>query len=91
MLKRVHMALAILMLIALAVVFFAPSVDLEPSALRAWRAAALIFFAIFVAAHVLLRFNGPQFRQCGFLEHRHPNSSSPSRLDLFDLHCGLLC
>jgi hypothetical protein len=52
--RYIQIAVVILLLVALVVVLAAPSLDLEPTALRAVRAAALLFFALFCAAHVLL-------------------------------------
>jgi hypothetical protein len=45
---------AVVLLLALLVVFFAPAVDLEPTALRAYRVAVMMLLAIFLAGHVLL-------------------------------------
>jgi hypothetical protein len=45
---------AVVLLLALLVVFFAPAVDLEPTALRAYRVAVLMILAIFFAGHALL-------------------------------------
>ena len=46
MLRRPHFWLALVALLAVIVVFIAPSVDLEPGALRAWQAACAIFLAM---------------------------------------------
>ena len=47
--------LVILLLLVILMVFIAPSVDLEPSALRAIKAAAVIFMGIVVAARFVIR------------------------------------
>jgi len=82
------------LLLTLMVVFFAPSVNLEPSALRAVRQAAIFFFAIFVASHCLISrisslFFLLLFRQFSKVEIE--NTGFYSEPSLIDLNCSRLC
>ena len=90
MAKRTRALLTLWLLLVLAAVFFAPSVDLEPTALRALRAAALIYLAIFVASHIFLAL------PVSGLESRWPLRPSatfivPEDSSLLDLYCSRLC
>ena len=76
-----------LLLLAVAVVFFAPSVDLEPTALRASQAAQALQMAIVSAALVfsaLVSFVGFSFR-------RSLESGLAVDSDLLVLNCTRLC
>lgn len=46
MLRKQYTWLAIIAIIAVLIIFIAPSVDLAPTALRAWGTACAVFFAI---------------------------------------------
>lgn len=49
---RLRVLLGFIILIAVLIVFIAAFVDLEPKALRAWRAALAVFLAIVMLAQV---------------------------------------
>jgi hypothetical protein len=53
MFRRSHIFLAVVLILAIAIVFIAPSVDLAPTALRAWQAACAFFLAIAAAAQLI--------------------------------------
>ncbi|HEY1262238.1 MAG TPA: hypothetical protein VGF06_01875 [Terriglobales bacterium] len=84
--------LVLLLLVIVVALFLAPTVDLEPTALRASRAAAMLFLAIFFAAHltvghgssapVLGRRHGPGWNE------KLISCAPPS---LVDLYCSRLC
>lgn len=46
MIRKPHVWIALLVLVAIAIIVIAPSVDLAPAALRAWQAACAIFVAM---------------------------------------------
>lgn len=90
--KRIYIVLTLLLLLALAAVFLAPSVDLEPSALRAARAAAILFLSIFIASHLLLALASNPLQECrAVFERRDSDSTVTSDLSLLDLYCTRLC
>ena len=53
MLRKRHFWLAIIALLAVVVIFIAPSVDLAPTVLRAWQATCAIFLAMAIASRTL--------------------------------------
>lgn len=63
MLHRPHIWLVIAVLVAIAIVFVAPSLNLAPTALRAWRAVCAIFLAI-AALQVVAQFSVCDVRWC---------------------------
>jgi len=88
MTKTSHSVVATLLVLVVAVVFFAPSTDLEPSALRALQAARALQLALVSAAlslSVLLCF------ACFFLVRERSDSPLPSDDDLITLNCARLC
>ncbi|HSS99074.1 MAG TPA: hypothetical protein VLK33_18695 [Terriglobales bacterium] len=91
--RKICVVLAILLLLVLAAVFIAPSVDMEPSALRAIRAAVLFFFAILLAARLLIQVCDHRLSfELSTLHDLEPlNSSPPSDQNLLTLNCVLLC
>lgn len=90
--SKANLLLVIVLLLVLGAVFFAPSVNLEPTALRAERAAAILFLAIFIASHF---FAGPcptlMFRKCGICAGENPNPTLDNPSGLIDLYCARLC
>ena len=90
--RKICVVCTIVLLLVVAAVFFAPSVDLEPSALRAIRAAVLFFFAILVVARLLIQvYHHLLPVELGVHEHPPLESPRPPDLNLLDLHCSLLC
>jgi predicted membrane-bound spermidine synthase len=88
--RRIYILLALLVMISVAVVFFAPSVDLEPTALRAAQAAELVLLAIasvgiLITAHLPVLMTRPREREdlVLIILGREPN--------LVDLNCTRLC
>jgi quinol-cytochrome oxidoreductase complex cytochrome b subunit len=87
-----HILLVLVLLVVLAVVFFAPSMHLEPTALRAARDAAMVFLAIFIAAHLFVSALGlaaPWDHSFFAREASSPGLSAQS--SLIDLYCARLC
>lgn len=87
------MVLTVLLLLAVVAVFLAPAVDLEPTALRAMRAAVLFFFAILIAARFSIQICRHYLKPESSIVHDHQPSESPRPpdLNLFDLYCTHLC
>lgn len=88
MTKTGHLLVAIFLVVLVAVVFFAPSADLEPSALRASQAARALLLALVSAAltlSVLLRF------ACFCFLREGSESPLPNDGDLITLNCARLC
>ena len=52
MLRKRYTWLAVIVIVAIAIVLIAPSVDLAPTALRAWQAACAIFLGMAAMLHV---------------------------------------
>ncbi|MGH9514431.1 MAG: hypothetical protein ACRD3P_02000 [Terriglobales bacterium] len=53
MLRNKYAWLAVIAIIVVAIVFIAPSVDLQPTALRAWQAACAVFVGIAITLHTI--------------------------------------
>ena len=83
--------LVVLLLLTLAVVFFAPSMHPEPTALRAARQAALIFLAIFAAARLASFYLANRIWSFEFPHLLDPDSVSEDYSGLLDLNCSRLC
>ena len=86
--------LGVALLIAVLIIFIAPSVDLEPSALRASRAATEIFLGMVLAARLALRIPQPLvLRETGswLLHLQVPDISTAGDSQLFDRLCVRLC
>jgi len=84
--------LAVLLILALAVVFLAPSVNLEPTALRAARAAAMVFLGIFVAGHSLAAsVLSIKSQPAAFCQRETASPIAHSEVSLIDLLCSRLC
>lgn len=87
-----HILLVVVLLVALAVVFFAPSMHLEPTALRAARDAAMVFLAIFVAAHLFVSaFSLAAPWEHGFFSWEASSPGLSGQSSLIDLYCSRLC
>lgn len=77
-----------LLLIAVLVVFLAPSIDLAPTALRASRAAKMVLIALAAAALTL----GPLFPVAAFSVSPESKDSYHTAIDdLVTLNCTRLC
>ena len=92
MAKNIQLLIVALLLLVLAIVIFVPSLGLEPTALRAARAAALLFFAMFSAARLFLC-SCPSLppRNSACSEFGGPNAEYLSRLGLCGLRVVLRC
>ena len=87
-----YVLLVLVLLVVLAVVFFAPSMHLEPTALRAARHAAMVFLAIFVAAHLFFSaFSLAAPRELGFFAREASAPGLSGHSSLIDLYCSRLC
>lgn len=86
---RIQLGLVIVLLFTVLVVFISPAVDLEPTALRAARAANLVFFALVQAgcaiAGLLQTSLSPFARISPFW------ALLSSSTDLVDVNCVRLC
>lgn len=85
--KLLQRVFIVLLLVAVAVVFFAPSVDLEPTALRASQAAQALQVALISAALVLCGLLG----FVGFLSLCSLHFCLGADCDLVALNCARLC
>lgn len=88
MLHRRYTWLVVIAIIAVAVVFVAPSVDLQPTALRAWQAACAMFVAIAMTVHTPASYDPrtqPFFTKVSSRWRKHGPVVSPH------LTCILLC
>lgn len=89
MAKGLKLTTAFVLLVSVLGVFVAPSVDLEPSALRAARAALMTMLAIANAAAVILTLVVPALHaQSALIPHAtilHRDSG------ILDLDCARLC
>ena len=89
--RTLRVLLAFIVLIAVLVIFIAPFVDLEPTALRAWRAALALLLAIVMLSHVVHKFLPPAVLS-GMRTERNRRSSQVRQQDgLFEPNCVLLC
>jgi hypothetical protein len=90
-LRKVRVLIALVVLIGILVIFIAPFVDLEPTALRAWRSALAILLTIVMLSHVIHSF----LRAEVFFGTRPERKGRSSRVRhegrLFKLNCALLC
>jgi hypothetical protein len=90
--KNTCVVLTLLLVLAIAIIFIAPSVDLEPSALRAWRAAVLVFLAIIIAVQVLSGiYYSSLLKICSLCAPESSRLCCSSELSLLDLCCARLC
>ena len=90
--RKIQILLAVVIILTVATVLIVPSVDLDPSALRSVRAAALIFFAIFIAGNCLTgRCSAQYLKSISSLEQENIGQIVLSVTNLLDLHCSLLC
>jgi hypothetical protein len=85
-LRAVRVAVSVLLLLAVTSIFLLPSVDLDPTTLRAARFSALLFMAIVAGASVLNSLLIPLHSPLGT-----PVGSSPPLTDLIDFTCSRLC
>ena len=88
LLRKPQFWLVVIALLAVAVVFIAPSVDLQPTALRSWQAACAIFLAMAVGSRVL---SGYFPLRTSRSAARVRSSSSLSDPSASPFSCVLLC
>jgi len=86
--RKLYIFVAIVLIVAVAVIFVAPSVDLSPTALRAWQAACALLFAI--AATVRVAVAGTQPMQSHLRSVRILGLRVGPR-DSAEFSCVLLC
>ena len=87
MYTRLRQLVAILVLAAIVFVTIAPLLDLDPTALRATRAAQLTLLAVAGAAAVVFAIRPPAFSRCpGFIWIPLHQSAS-----IVDATCARLC
>lgn len=87
MLRKRYTWLTIIVIVAIAIVLIAPSVDLAPTALRAWQAACAIFLGMAAMLHVATDLAGQPPR---LFDAIHPMPPMLSRTT-GTLSCVLLC
>jgi hypothetical protein len=88
--RPVHTFIALVILLAIGVVCFAPSVDLEPTAIRAVE-ASLIFLALACVGQIVTRLALPTPGLMQVHATVCNQSTSPSDVSLIDLNCTRLC
>lgn len=82
-------AVGILLLLSVLIVFTAPAVDLEPTALRAMQSASLLFAALALAGTTIAAMLIASNPSLGVVFGFHPIETSSA--SLVDLHCVRLC
>ena len=85
---RLHTVLALLLLFAIVVVVIAPSVDLDPTTLRARQAAMMAMAAVAAAGMAFIDMLAPDWTAMPIPFRGGPLSAS---LGLLDLLCKWLC
>jgi hypothetical protein len=91
MFRRRPVGFALLLIVVVAVVFIAPSGQLEPTAMRAWLAASALFLAIAGLCHVIaehLLFDPMSSESKDFQDSVSSSIQSTTPLDL---NCARLC
>jgi len=90
--RKIQILLAIVIILTVTTVLIIPSVDLDPSALRSVRAAALIFFAIFIAGNCLFgRCSAQYLKSISSFDQENIGRIARTDANLLDLYCSLLC
>ena len=91
MVRKGHILIALVILVAIGIVLFAPSVDLEPTAMRAAKAASIIFLAIAAVAQIVTSLALPSPRASQIAVVCPDLWSSLFEIKLIDLNCTRLC
>jgi hypothetical protein len=85
---RLQIVIACLLLIAVVVIFVAPSVDLDPAAMGSQQTLLLAMAALAAAGTALLALQAPEWWAANLV----PTSPPPaSQRPLLDLTCSRLC
>ena len=87
--RLLYIVVSCVLLLAIAAVFVAPSVDLEPTAMRAARAATTAMAALVATATALIPFTLPVKKFT--LTTVIPQNVSVSFRELVDIFCTRLC
>ena len=83
------LGIVIVLVLSVMVVFVSPAVDLEPTALRALKAAKMLFAALVLAGTAIAACLSVSFPSLGIvIESPHSEASAAS---LVDLNCARLC
>jgi len=85
----IKVATGIVLLLSILVVFAAPAVDLEPTALRAMQAATLLFAVLALAGTTITATLTPANPYTGAVFGFHPIQTTTG--SLVDLNCVRLC
>jgi hypothetical protein len=89
--RKSYILIAVLLVVVIGIVFFAPTVDLQPTAMRALEAATAIFLAIAAVGHTLSGTLVPTQRDRKLLVDDSEPPSYLSEISLVDLNCARLC
>ena len=83
------LGIVIVLVLSVMVVFVSPAVDLEPTALRALKAAKMLFAALVLAGTAIAACLRVSFPSPGIVLEFHPIEASAA--SLVDLNCARLC
>ncbi|MGC2195575.1 MAG: hypothetical protein WA628_12930 [Terriglobales bacterium] len=86
---RAKLGIVIVLLLCVMAVFISPAVDLEPTALRALKAANMLFAALILAGTTIAAYLTLSFSFMGMVFDFHPMEASAA--SLVDLNCVRLC
>lgn len=83
------LSIVVLLLLCVITVFISPAVDLEPTALRAVKAADMLFAALILAGTAIAASLSVSFPSIGIVFGFHPVDAGAT--SLVDLNCVRLC
>jgi hypothetical protein len=86
---KAKLGIVIVLLLIVMTVFIAPTVDLEPTALRAMKAASLLFAALVLAGTAIAALLSVSFSSTGII--LASDSARQKAANIVDLNCVRLC
>lgn len=89
--RRAQILIALGLVVAIGIVCFAPSVDLEPTVMRAVKAASVIFSAIAAVGQIVSSLAPPPVQPSRISASVWNLRSSPFEISLVALNCARLC
>lgn len=88
--KRYYICAVVVLLVCIALVCVSPNVDLSPTALRASRAAALVFLSLVAAVHLSTKAFSPSMAMMVRFPDL-PECNQGCDLNAVTLNCSRLC
>ena len=90
--RKLYIIIAVALVIAIAIIVIAPSLDLPPTALRAWYAAVALLASIAILSAILTLLEPPCFNcTIPYFARIHSQYIYPARSSPIELLCALLC